>query len=46
MPTVGELSQRLGWPADDTENVVQSLLDDDDGRIMGTSDDTYRGIDK
>ena len=42
-PTVDELSQRLGWPADTTENVVQGLLDD--GRIMGTSDDTYRVID-
>jgi len=43
-PTVDELSQRLGWPADTTENVVQGLLGD--GRIMGTSDDTYRVIDK
>jgi len=43
-PTVDELAQRLGWPADTTENVVQGLLGD--GRIMGTSDDTYRVIDK
>jgi hypothetical protein len=43
-PTVDELSQRLGWPADTTENVVQGLLDD--GRIMGTSGGAYRVIDK
>jgi hypothetical protein len=46
MPTVGELAERLGWPADDTERVVQSLLDYDDGGIMATSDGTYRVIDK
>jgi energy-coupling factor transporter ATP-binding protein EcfA2 len=42
-PTVDELSQRLGWPADTTENVVQELKND--AKLLGTPQNGYHIID-